>query len=407
MRLDRESTVVITGLGIISPIGIGKEDFYKGLRGGVSGIGPISRFNTAGFPCSAKLAGEVQGFIASQGEDGILDRYIQFASRASCEAIKDAGIDLDSLDLNRIGAVVSSSKGGMETFEKAFRNFAKDGYKTIPPHFIENLVPSGASSHIARRFKLKGGAINTVSACATGSYSIIYGYNLIKEGRLDIVIAGSSDASITPLILSGYAQMGVLSGSGMCPFDKNRNGFVVGEGASVVVMESEESAIKRGAHVYGELLGYRWLSDAYHVTALNSGEMNLARGITSIMKDLGISGKDIDYISAHGTSTRAGDKYETENIKSALGEYAKRIPISSVKSMTGHLLGASSAVEFAATLIAMEHGFIPPTINYKTPDPECDLDYTPNKMRKKDITIAMMLSMGFGGHIGVLVIKRR
>ena len=398
-------SVVITGLGIVSPIGIGKEDFYKGLSEGVSGIRPISRFDTRGFP--VEIAGEVKDFIPPEPQNKeILDRYIQFAIKASHEAITDSGLNLDSQDSNKIGVVVSSSKGGIETFEKTFKNFRRDGFKAISPYFIENLIPSGASSHIARRFGIKGGITNVVSACATGSYSIIYGYNLIKEGRLDIVLAGSSDASVTPLILGGYDSMGVISKSDMCPFDMNRDGFVVGEGSAVVVMESKESALRRGAHIYGELLGYYWLSDAYHVTALNFQDMNLAKGIISVMENLGISAREIDYISAHGTSTKSGDKYETENIKASFGEYASGIPISSVKSMTGHLLGASGAVEFAAILIAMEHGFVPPTINYKTPDPECDLDYTPNKMREKKIDLAMMLSMGFGGHIGVLVIGK-
>ena len=286
-------SVVITGLGIVSPIGIGKEDFYKGLSEGISGIGPISRFDTRGFP--VEIAGEVKNFIPPEPRNKeVLDRYIQFAIKASHEAITDSGINLDSQDPNRTGVVVSSSKGGIETFEKTFRNFRRDGFKAISPYFIENLIPSGASSHIARRFKIKGGITNIVSACATGSYSIIYGYNLIKDGRLDIVLAGSSDASVTPLILCGYDSMGVISKSGMCPFDMNRDGFVVGEGSAVVVMESKESALNRGAHIYGELLGYYWLSDAYHITGLNFQNMSLAKGIISVMENLGISARDID-----------------------------------------------------------------------------------------------------------------
>ncbi len=402
--------VVVTGIGVITPIGVGKEAFYRSLKRGVSGVGPISRFDTS--PFSVKVAAEVKDWPPGDYRESDFlsrDRFIQFSLVASDQAIRDARIKINGSSRKRMGVLISSSKGGMETFERVNRVFIEKGPSEIPPAFLSNFLSSSASSLVAERLKAGGPVSNVVSACATGTHSIMRAAEMIREEETPVMLAGSSEASLTPLILAGFSSMGALSKRNEktpSPFDKERDGFVIGEGAGVVVLESLEHALIRRAHIYGEIAGYAWGADAHHMTSFDPGGDSIARAIEEALNKAGLFSSELSYINAHGTATQQNDRVETVALKKALGRDVYSIPISSTKSMTGHLLGAAGSVEFIACLLALEKNFIPPTINYEHPDPDCDLDYVPNRAREREIENAISLSFGFGGHIGALIVKK-
>ena len=396
--------VVITGMGVISPVGNTIEAFSKSLKAGASGEGPISSFDTENFP--VKRAFEVKNFNAHPYGTHLLDPFIQYAVAAADEAFRMAAFLPETVDPYRIGISVSSSKGGVHTIDRFKERFLKNPSAILGARIYANSVPNFAAQWIARKWKIKGAAKCYVAACATGTVSIVEGVHMIQSGMVDYCVAGASDASITPLMMAGYRNMKALSPDGIRPFDKTRKGFMVGEGAGVVFLESYESAIARKVKIYGEIVGMAYGSDGRDVLAFDSKEDALYRTLHLLWSRSGIQPNEIDYLNLHGTATKHGDQYETEQLKKVFGAGAKNIPMSSIKSMTGHMLGASGAVEIIASLLAMEEGFIPPTIGLENPDPACDLDYTPKKMKKKKVQTALSISMGFGGHIAVFALRK-
>ena len=396
---------VVTGMGVVSPIGIGLASFRRGLQGGLSGLAPITRFDTSRFP--VKSACEVKDFNPSGRSTHLLDPFIRYAAAATEEALADARFEVSQMDPFRIGISVSSSKGGMHTLDRLRERFESNPSALLGARLYANAVPNFAAQWIARRWKIQGPAKCYVAACATGTVSVIEGARMIEEGEADYCLAGASDASIVPLMLAGYRQMKVLSPDGMRPFDRRRKGFVVGEGAGILFLESEESAQRRGAKIYGKILN--WAHSSYtggDALRANEEDPALSWALQRTLERSGLQAGDIHYINLHGTGTASGDLYETSEIKKAFGREAYRIPTSSTKSMTGHLLGASGAVEIIATLLAMQEGFIPPTVGLEKPDPQCDLDYTPGRSRAAKISCALSLSMGFGGHISTVALSR-
>jgi len=377
-------------MGVVAPNGVGQRAFGEALKKGTSAVAPLSRFSLG--TRRRFLAAEIPPHLFSLNG---LDRHITYGLMAVQEALRTSGLSIISPDVEGFGIVFSSSKGGMESFEKG-----------ITPALMEQFPTSSVSAEILRHYPFRGPALNIVSACATGTDTIIRGAQLILDGHTSLVLAGSSDASMTPLLLSGYAQMGVLSQEGIFPFDRRRNGFVIGEGAAAFILEEREHAFRRGASVCGEIVGYAMGQDPFHPLRFNPNDECLARVLNLALSRARLSPDELDYINAHGTATVAGDLYETNQLKRAFGERAYSIPVSSTKSMIGHLLGASGAVEFAACLLALQEGFLPPTANLYEKDPECDLDYVPNTARAQRISTALSISMGFGGHIGVIVVRK-
>lgn len=395
--------VVITGMGVVTPIGIGIEAFQKALREGKCGCGRITRFVTKGF--RTQRAFEIKNFTPLHGTH-LLDPFIQYALAATKEAQEGAGFDTGSVDPFRIGIVVSSSKGGLHTLHTFRDRFEKRPSAILGARVYANLVPNFASQWIARKWKIQGPSKCYVTACATGTTSIIEAARMIQEGVVDYAFAGASDASLVPFLMAGYEQMGVLSPDGMYPFDQRRRGFLLGEGAGVVFLETFESAKARGRKIYAQIAGFAYGTDCYHPVVFDRKEEALARVLRKLAQNLGIVPEEIDYLNLHGTGTREGDLYETEQIKRAFGKKAYALAMSSTKSMTGHLLGASGAVEIIACCLAMQEGFIPPTVGLEQSDPECDLDYTPLKGRTKKISLALSHSMGFGGHIAAIALRK-
>lgn len=406
--------VVITGMGIISPIGIGIKSFEESLFAGKSGVTRITHFDASSYP--SQIAGEVKNFNSQSfflpKESRRMDRFTQFGVAAAEEAIKGAGIDFKKEDPGKIGILVGSGVGGLSTIEREETVLIKKGPQRVSPFLIPMLITDMASAQIAIRYKFTGPNFSISTACATGTHSIGEAFKIIQRGDAMVMIAGGAEAAITPLGLAGFCSMKALSTrneeptKASRPFDKERDGFVIGEGAGIVVLEELERAKKRGAFIWGEIAGFGMSADAHHVTQPLTNGRGLKEAMTMALKDARISYEDVDYINAHGTSTFYNDKVETQAIKSLFKNFAKKIPVSSTKSMTGHLLGASGGVELIASLLALNRGIIPPTINYKNPDPECDLDYVPNKARETKIKVALSNSMGFGGHNAVLVIKK-
>ena len=382
--------VVVTGMGVVTPNGVGRRAFCEALQSGRSAIGPLSRFSFNTSP--SFLAAEIPPALFSL--NGV-DRHITYGLLAVEESVADSGLDLQRLAPEKVGVVFSSSKGGMESLEKGVT-------ATLMRHF----PTSSMSSVILQRYPFRGPALNIVAACATGTHAVIRGTQLIEDDYATVVLAGASDASLTPLLLAGYDKMGVLSRRGVFPFDRFRDGFVIGEGACALILEEREHALRRGAFIYGEIAGYAMGQDPFHPLRFESFGDSLARTMHLAIQRARLCHESIDYINAHGTATVAGDLYETEQIKRAFGEKAYRIPVSSTKSMTGHLLGAAGAVEVAACLLAIKESFIPPTVGLSEKDPACDLDYVPNVARRKKIVTTLSISMGFGGHIGVIVVKK-
>jgi 3-oxoacyl-[acyl-carrier-protein] synthase II len=405
--------VVITGIGAITPIGYGVPEFWRGLTGGRSGAAEITHFDASSF--STRFACEVKGFDPTAALDRKLaqrlDRYGQFAIVAADEAVADAGLASASMPRERqarMGVIFGSGVGGMQTFETQMAQFASIG--KVSPFFVPMMMANGAAGHIAIRHGLRGPSYAVVSACAAGNHNIGDALLLIRTGMADAIVAGSSEACITPLGIAGFSSMKGLSSRNddpvraSRPFDAHRDGFVLGEGAGALVLESLEHAEARGARIYAEIIGYGLSTDAHHITAPDYEGIQLA--LTSAIASAGIAPEEIDYINAHSTSTPLGDVAEIRAIKGALGAHAAAVHVSSTKSMTGHLLGAAGAIEAVATVLALTHGVIPPTINVDELDAECDLDVTPNVAREASIRVAMSNAFGFGGHNTAVIMRK-
>lgn len=408
-----ENRVVITGMGAITPIGNNVEDFWNGLKNGKCGIDFITEFDPQDY--STKLAGEVKDFNPADYMDfkqvKRMDRFCQLAMVAAKEAVKDSKIDLDAIDRERFGVIVGSGIGGIGTIETQHEILLQKGPRRLTPLIIPMIITNMAAGNIAIEFGAKGMCTNVVTACATGNNSIGDAFRYLKHGYADIMLAGGAEGSITPLSIAGFAAARTLSVStdplrASIPFDSERNGFVMGEGSGVIMLETLEHAKKRGAKIYAEIVGYGSTCDAYHITLPAPEGEGGARAMKLSIQEANISAQEISYINAHGTSTPANDKLETAAIKSVFGEYAYKLPISSTKSMTGHLLGAAGAIEAIASIKALGDSFIPPTIGLKVKDPECDLDYVPNVGRQAELKYVMSNSLGFGGHNATLVFKK-
>lgn len=406
--------VVITGIGIISPIGIGIEEFWDAIKEGKNGVDYITRFDTEGY--STKIAAEVKDFkpedYIDKKEAKRMDRFTQFAVAASKLAIEDAHLNLNSINKERVGVIIGSGVGGLATLEEQHEKLLKKGPKRISPFFIPMMISNMAAGQIAILLGAKGPNKTVVSACASSTNAIGDSFKIIQRGDADIIITGGTEASITPLALAGFSSMKALSTNNdnpkqaSRPFDKNRDGFVMGEGSAILILEELNHALNRGAKIYGEIVGYGMTCDAYHITAPAENGEGAARAMKSALDDAGIEPNMIDYINAHGTSTPYNDKFETTAIKEVFKDYAYKLKVSSTKSMTGHLLGAAGGLEGAVCALAVFNDFIPPTINYNTRDEECDLDYVPNKGIEQKVNYAMSNSLGFGGHNASIIIKK-
>ncbi|MCD5390474.1 beta-ketoacyl-ACP synthase II [candidate division NPL-UPA2 bacterium] len=409
-----ERRVVVTGMGVISPIGNGKQEFWSSLTQGRSGIGRLTLFDATGY--DSQIAGQVNNFDASgrlgKKEARRMDRFTQFAVVAALDAVQDAKLDLSQENLDRIGVLVGSGIGGLSTIEREHSILLKKGPSRISPLFIPVLIVDMASGQIAIRLGAKGPNSCVATACASASHAIGDSYRIIQRGEAEVMISGGAEAAVTPLGVGGFCAMKALSTrndepeKASRPFDKMRDGFVIAEGAGIVILEDLEHALRRSAHIYGELVGYGMSGDAYHITAPAPEGEGAARAMQWALKDANLEPETVDYINAHGTSTQLNDKFETMAIKTVLGEHAKKVAVSSTKSMTGHLLGAAGGVELIACLLVMERDVIPPTINYEYSDPECDLDYVPNEARHQEVNVVMSNSLGFGGHNATLVVRR-
>ena len=403
--------VAVTGLGVVAPVGIGLDSFWQGLTEGSSGIEEITHFDVSDYP--TRFAGMVYDFdpgdVIDKKEARRMSRFIQFALVAAEEAIADAGITIDDPD-GRVGVIFGSGIGGLEVMEEQHLRLGEGGPRRVSPFLVPMMITDLAAGQVSMHFGARGINYCPVSACATGNHAIGEAAEAIRRGAADIVIAGSADAGVTPLGLAGFCAARALSTrnddpqTASRPFDAGRDGFVMGEGGAAVVLEEWESARARGARVYGEILGYGATADAHHITAPDPEGAGAARSMREALEQRGLSPSHIDYINAHGTSTPVGDAAETLAIKLVFGEEAP--PVSSTKSMTGHLLGGAGSVEFVACTLALRDGIIPPTINYRDPDPACDLDYVPNEARRADLGAVMSNSFGFGGHNATLVVGR-
>lgn len=403
--------VVITGMGTINPLGKDVNTFWDNLIKGVSGIDNITRFNTDEF--SVHFAGEIKDFdpssVITSKEMRLLDLYSQFALVAAKEAMIDAGLEESTPDPDRSGVIIGSGIGGIVSFENEHEKLMNKGPRRVSPFFIPQMIADIASGHISMRYNLKGPNFATVSACASANHAIAFAYNDIILGNSDIMVTGGAEAPISAMALAGFSNMKALSlrnndpKGASRPFDAERDGFVVGEGAGIVVLEEYESALKRGVKIHAEIFGVGYSADAYHLTAPAPGGEGAMRSMKMAIGD--IPPEKIDYINAHGTSTPLNDKFETEAIKSLFGKHAYEMGISSTKSMTGHLLGAAGGVEAIALIKTIQNNIIPPTINYQNPDPDCDLNYTPNEAKEREIKFGISNTFGFGGHNATIAIK--
>ena len=407
--------VVITGMGMVTPVGNSVEESWANLIAGKSGIGPITHFDTTGFDTT--IGGEVKNF---KPEDfGIdkrdarrMDRYAQYAVAASVEAVKDSHLTIDDSNRNRIGVLMGTGIGGIGVLSEGIKTLFEKGPTRVSPFLIPMMIPNMASGYIALKFGARGTNFCVVSACATGGHAIGEGVEIIKRGQADVMIVGGSEAPLIPISVAGFNSMTALSTNNAepekasRPFDANRDGFVMGEGAGALILEDLEHAQARGATIYAEVTGYGSTDDAHHIVQPEEQGEGAIRAMKEAMEQGGFSPKDIDYINAHGTSTQLNEKAETAAIKGAMGDMAYDVSISSTKSMTGHLLGAAGAIEAIISVKAINEGIIPPTINYETPDPNCDLDITPNKAKKKTVRNAMSNSFGFGGHNVSLIFSK-
>jgi 3-oxoacyl-[acyl-carrier-protein] synthase II len=412
--MNQHRRVVVTGVGLVSPLGTGVEKNWQALLEGRSGIRKVTRFAADGF--ASRIAGEVPDFKADDyieaKEIKKMDLFIQYALGAACMAMADSGLKIDNESAEGVGVIIGVGFCGIETIESTKEALLNGGPRKISPFFIPKVISNLAPGQVAIRYGAKGVNWTPTSACASGTHAIGEAYHLIRRGLQDAVITGGAEAAITPLGLGGFAAMKALSTRNdeperaSRPFDKERDGFVVGEGSGILILEEREQALKRGAKIYAEVIGYAANGDAHHMTAPAPEGEGAARCMRLALKDAGIAPSDVDYINAHGTSTEYNDANETTAIKAVFGEQAAKLAVSSTKSMTGHLLGAAGAVEGIYSALALHHGMIPPTINYENPDPVCDLDYVPNKARKADIDVALSNSFGFGGTNACVIFRR-
>ncbi|MDD4237711.1 MAG: beta-ketoacyl-ACP synthase II [Desulfotomaculaceae bacterium] len=409
-----QKRVVVTGLGIISPVGTGLEQFWTALTGGISGIRRITRFDATNF--STQIAGEVIDFEPTKHMDKKearrMDRFTQFAVAASGMAIEDAGLDLATEDRDRIGVILGSGIGGIETLENQARVLAEKGPSRVSPIFVPMIISNMGAGQVAISYDLHGPNMTSVSACASSSNAIGDAFKMLQWGFADVMVTGGTEAPITPLAMAGFCTMKAMSGRNeepelaSRPFDAGRDGFVAGEGAAIVILESLEHALQRGARIYAEIVGYGSSCDAYHMVAPDPEGKGAVNSMKAALKDAGAAPEAVDYINAHATSTPLGDKAETLAIKKVFAEHAPNIAVSSTKSMTGHLLGAAGGLEAMVCVLAIQRGVIPPTINYEEPDPDCDLDFVPNVARKAKVGFALSNSFGFGGHNATLAFKK-
>jgi len=396
--------VVVTGMGVVTPIGIGIAPFCDSLKKGLTGEGFITCFDTKKFP--VKQAFELKNFEARRHGTHLLDPFIQYAIAATSEAVSMASFDSSQVDPYRIGISVGSSKGGVHTLDRFKERFKKNPSAILGARIYANTIPNFAAQWIARRWKVHGPAKCYVAACATGTVAVIEGAKMVADGTVDYCIAGASDASIVPLMLAGYHRMKVLSRGPMLPFDQRRSGFLVGEGAGIVFLESLESAQARGVKIYGEIIGSSYGSDSFGMVHFKPEENALTHTVELLLGQKQFGKDEISYINLHGTGTLMGDHYETNQIKRIFGKKAYHIPMSSTKSLTGHMLGASGTIEIIASLLAMQESFIPPTAGLEKSDPQCDLDYTPLKSKPAKIDTVVSISMGFGGHIAAIALRK-
>jgi 3-oxoacyl-[acyl-carrier-protein] synthase II len=413
MAMDKRR-VVITGVGAVTPLGNTAEEFWAGLLEGRSGIGPITRFDATDFP--TRIAGELKGFdplkYIDRKDDRKFDPFLKYAVACAIMAVEDAALKTDSVDPTRFGVLVGSGIGGLETLLGNYEVLRTKGPDRVSPFFIPMLIVNMASGVISMRLGAKGPNSSVVTACATGNHAIGDATKIIERGDADIMIAGGSEAIIIPLTIAGFCQMKAMSTRNddpthaSRPFDAERDGFVCGEGGGLVVLESLEHARRRDARIYAEVVGYGMTGDAHHMTAPDPDGDGAARSMAAALHDAGLEPSAVGYINAHGTSTPYNDKFETLAIKRVFGEHARKLAVSSTKSMTGHLLGAAGGIEAIATAFALHHGVLPPTINYEKPDPDCDLDYVPNQARKQEVEVALSNAFGFGGTNATLAFRK-
>jgi 3-oxoacyl-[acyl-carrier-protein] synthase II len=406
--------VVVTGLGAVTPLGNNVRESWDALIRGISGVDFITKFDASDFGC--RIAAEVKGFDGSlyfdKKELKRMDLFLQYAIAATIEAINDSNLDLEKEDKTRIGVIIGSGIGGLVTIEENARTLFEKGPRRVSPFFIPIAIVNMASSMVSIRLGVKGPQSAVCTACATGTNAIGDAFKIIQRGDADIMIAGGSEAAICPLGIAGFTVMRALSSRNddpkraSRPFDRERDGFVMGEGAGILILEEYEKAKRRGAKIYAEIVGYGMSGDAYHITMPDEDGEGAALCMKRALEDAGLNPEDVDYINAHGTSTPLNDKTETLAIKRVFGEHAYKIPVSSNKSMIGHLLGAAGAVEAVFTVLTIHEGIIPPTINYEYPDPNCDLDYVPNIARNADVKVAISNSFGFGGVNATLVFRK-
>lgn len=406
--------VVVTGIGAVTPIGIGREAYWQALKSGVVGIDYISKFDTTEY--ATKIAAEVKNFepgdYMAKKEAKRMDRFTQFAVAASQLAIQDSGLNLESIDADRFGVVIGSGIGGLETLEDEHQKLMEKGPGRISPFLIPMMISNMASGQVSMSFNAKGPNYSVVTACASGTNAIGEAYKLIQRGDADLMLGGGTEASITQLGMAGFCSMKAMSTrnddpkTASRPFDKDRDGFVMGEGAGVLVLESLEHALARNAVIYGEVVGFGSSADAYHITSPAPGGEGAARSMNMALRDAGIEAAQVDYVNAHGTSTPYNDRFETLAIKSVFGDHAKNLVVSSTKSMTGHLLGASGAVEAIACLMAINENFVHGTMGIQEIDPELDLNYLPNAGKEMNVNYALSNSLGFGGHNATLLLAK-
>ncbi len=406
--------VVVTGIGVVSALGTGVEKNWNALLQGNSGVDRITRFDASDLP--TQIAGEVKDFNAEEFIDKKeikkMDLFIQYALAAAEMAMKDSALVINEENAERVGVLVGSGLGGLPTIEKYHEALGEGGYKKVTPFFIPMLIINLAPGQISIRYGAKGPNFSVVSACAAGTHAIGEAYHVIRRGDADALITGGAESTITPLAIAGFNAMKALSTrnddpqGASRPFDKNRDGFVMGEGAGILILEEYEGAKARGAKIYAEVVGYGLTGDAYHLTAPAPEGEGAARCMKMALNNAGLNPEEVDYINAHGTSTPFNDYYETLAIKSALGAHSRKVMISSTKSMTGHALGAAGGIEAVISLLAMERGVVPPTINYTTPDPDCDLDYVANTARQAKVNVAVSNSLGFGGTNATIIFKK-
>ena len=408
-----KTRVVVTGMGAITPIGNDVESFWQGLKDKTVGIGPITYFDTTDYKC--KLAAEVKGFDPKQYMDAKaarrMEAFSQFAVAASKEALEQSGIDMEKEDPYRVGVCVGSGIGSLQAMEKDVKKLNEKGPSRVNPLLVPLMISNMAAGNVAIQFGLKGKCFNVVTACATGTHSIGEAFRSIQYGEADVMVAGGAEASITPIGIAGFSSLTALNTTedasrASIPFDEDRNGFVMGEGAGVVVLESLEHAKARGANILAEVVGYGATCDAFHITSPAEDGSGAARAMENAMKDAGMAAEDIDYVNAHGTSTHHNDLFETKAIRLALGDHAEKVKINSTKSMIGHLLGAAGGVEFITCVKSIQDGFIHATVGLKTPGEGCDLDYTMGDGVSMNVDVAISNSLGFGGHNASLIVKK-